>query len=383
MSEDIIKKKSFPASYPKDVLEIISGMSMTGVKNIQIMGSMSLRSQQYAGDYDLIETVSGKYTSDDLAIDTYVRGFQAIVKDFLHRNDCYIGDIKSGEIPEWKVVPDTLKEYKYVNSLKHLKSLQTANIISNAEYKEAFDMLKRIPTPSQFIEMKRSIKFHIIRWTPKEVVGGAKRLADGRTYYLRISFASPSLTKLDIVAFVQNARFTDFSCIYIFENKGKVLNRVDTGRLDEGIKEDIAFYSSQGNWFKVAKRMFSVAKLQKNNTVLEKLNELLNGDLGRLYSIVSDANTILYLLENEAEIPIAKIRYEIDQFRARYANIYTLKTAVKKEPSVLEAILRMERLPNTTAGRKTLISQMEKLTEFFETLLNKNAKEELEDLNLL
>jgi len=364
-------------------MELIETLSMTNLKSIQVVGSMSLRSQQYAGDYDLIETVKGKYSSDNIAIDTYVRTFQHIVRALLKRKDCYIGDIKSGEIPEWKVVPDTIKHYTYIASIKTLKHLLSTNVVTKTEYDEAFSILKRVPTSEDFIKMKRTIRFNIIRWTPKEVLCGCKKLADGRTYSLCESFASPSLTKLDIVAYVQNARFTDFSCIYIFENKGRVLNRVDTGRLDESIQEDILFFASQGNWFKVAKRMFSTAKFEKNRAVLDKLNELLNGDLGRLYSIVSDGNTILYLLENEDEIPINKIRYEIDQFRARYANIYTLKSAIKKEPVVLSKILDMERLPNTASGRLSLFKQMSNLVEFFETLLNKNAKQELIELNLL
>jgi len=383
MTEDILKKKDFPMAYPKDVMELIRTMSMTKLKSIQVVGSMSLRSQQYAGDYDLIETVKGKYASDNIAIDTYVRTFQHIVRELLKRKDCYIGDIKSGEIPEWKIVPDTIQHYSYIESIKTLKHLLSTNVVTKTEYDEAFSILKPFPTSEDFIEMKRTFRFNVVRWSPKEIFCGYKKLADGRTYSLYESFTSPFLTKLDIVAYVQNARFTDFSCIYIFENTGRLLNRIDIARLDESIQEDIIFFASQGKWFKVAKRMFSTAKFEKNKAVLNKLNDLLNGDLGRLYSIVSDGNTILYLLENEDEIPIDKIKYEIDQFRARYANIYTIKTAIKKESFVLSKILDMESLPNTASGRLSLFKQMTNLIEFFETLLNKNAKQELIELNLL
>lgn len=380
---DIVRKKKFPTSYPKDVLEIIDEMSMTDTKGIKVLGSMSLRSQQYAGDYDLTDVVTGKYKSDDEAIDTYVRKFKSIIKHFLHRKDCYIGDIKSGEIAEWKVIPDDMKDYKHLESLKKLKSLWSANIITKEEYDEAKELLVRIPSQESFLVMQDNIKFHIVRWSPKDILGGAKKLADGRTYWLKDAFSSPSITKLDIIAFVQNNRFTDFSCIYIFENKGRVLNKVDTERIEEGIKNSIIIYKADNNWFKIAKRMFSLARLEKNVRKLEKLNDILNGDLGRLYSIISDANTILYLLENETEIPIDKIRYEIDQFRERFANIYTLKNVIRKEPYILEQVLSMETLPNTSEGRKKLQAQMEKLVDFFQDILNKKAKQELEEVGLV
>jgi hypothetical protein len=380
---DLVRKKIFPSAYPDDVLDIIKHLSISDMKGIAVMGSMSLRSQQYAGDYDLLDVAEGHYKSNDLAIDAYVRKFQQIVKHFLHRKDCYIGDIKSGEVPEWKIVPDTFKEYKFAQSVKKLKELYDKSIISKQEYEDSKALLKRTPSTSSFIMMQRSIKFHIIRWTPKEVLGGAKKLPDGRTYWLKDALASPSLTKIDIIAFVQNSRFTDFSCIYILQNDGRVLNKIDTERIEDGIEDDIAYYSNEGNWFKVAKRLFSLARITKDNIRLEKLNDILNSDLGRLYSIVSDANTILYLLENETEIPIDKIRYELDQFRQRISNVYTIKSIVRKEPYILERIMAIKELPNTPDGRKRLQEQMEKLIEFFEGVLNKKAKQELEDFKLI
>jgi len=382
MASDVIREKTFPGSYSNDVLDIINKLSMTDSKNITVMGSMGLRSQFYAGDYDLIERVTSDLVSDTVVIDKYVKKFQSIIKHLLNKKDCYIGDIKSGEIPEWKVIPNSINDFSFLTSRTKLKLLLDTNVITLAQYNESSPIIKRNPTLQQFIIMKRSIKYHIIRWTPSEIIGGAKKLSDGRTYFLYEAFMSKSLTKLDIIAFVENARFTDFSIIYIFENNGIVLNDAEIGSLEESIKEDVIYYESRGMWFKVAKRLFSLARLSKskNKRKIDSLNEILNSDLGRLYSIISDAGTILYLLENEKNIPISKIRYELDQFRSRFANIYTLNSIIRKEPFVLESILKMETLPTTVIGRKRLIRQMETLVEFFEGVLNRNAKIEIEGL---
>jgi hypothetical protein len=62
----------------------------------------------------------------------------------------------------------------------------------------------------------------------------------------------------------------------------------------------------------MAKRIFSILKRSKGE-LADKLNTLFNSDLGRLYSLISDIGTILFLLDNEAIIPIKKIQYEKNQ----------------------------------------------------------------------
>jgi hypothetical protein len=302
----LLKKKHYPLNYPKDVLNIINTMSYSKGKEVNIVGSMSLSSQLYAGDYDLNEFVDGG------TVKQYVRGLQTIIKFLMNTPDCYIGDIKAGE--------------------------------SRGEP---------------------------IRWTPKDILAGEK---DGVT--LEDAIQMPALVKLDVVAFVQQSRFVDFSILYFYKVKGKVLNDVAIDP-EADLKKDIATLSAEGNYFKVAKRMFALAKLKGDKKILPKLNDLFNGDCGRLYSIISDCKTILYLLENEENIDIAKVRYEIDQFRQRLGNIYTLKV---NTPGVLHKILEMQTLPNTPAGRKHLEDAMTRLVDFFSPILSKAAKAALDQI---
>jgi hypothetical protein len=374
----ILKKKDYPDNYSADVLDVIKTMSFTDGKDINIIGSMSLRSQLYAGDYDMNETVAVSYKTDAEALKHFANGFKEIVRDLLHKKDCYIGDIKSGVVPEWNILDDI---YNYKNAMYRLKKLKDDGIVNENEFEEARGVLKEKPTVGELAYIKKAIKFHIIRWTPKDVLRGFCKLRDGREYSLEEAFSSPSITKLDVVALVQNSRFTDFSCLYTFKNKRKVLNNVKMDSVKE-IKENLMYYLQEGNYFKVAKRMFSLAKLKNDTKTIEKLNELLNSDLGRLYSLVSDANTILYLLENEKDIPFKKIKYEVNQFRNRIANIYSIGAFDRKEPTILETILAIERLPTTTEGRNKMRRQMEKLIGFFEAVMDKYSQVSLENIGL-
>ena len=374
----ILKQKTYPDNYSSDVLDVVRAMSFTNGDDINIIGSMSLRSQLYAGDYDMNETVVANYKTDADALKHFAAGFKQIIRDILNKKDCYIGDIKSGEIAELNVLDDI---YNYKNAMFRLKRLKDDKLITENEFEEARGILKEKPTVGELAYIKKAIKFNVVRWTPTDVLNGYCTLRDGRSYTLEEAFSSPSVTKLDVVALVQNSRFTDFSCLYTFKNKKKVLNNVKVDSLKE-IKENLMYYLQEGNYFKVAKRMFSIAKQKKDMKTIEKLNDILNSDLGRLYSLVSDANTILYLLENEKNIPFAKIKYEINQFRNRIANIYSISAFERKQPTILETILSIEKLPTTTEGRNKMRRQMEKLIGFFETVMDKYSQIALENIGL-
>jgi hypothetical protein len=213
---------------------------------------------------------------------------------------------------------------------------------------------------------EKALRFHIVRWTPKECLAGFKTLRDGRHYSLQEAFTSPALFKLDVIGLVQNNRYTDFSIIYTLKNGKHILNPVVLPTQEEGLKEDVEYYLSQGEVFKALKRMFSLARLKEDDTMIEKLNGLLNGDLGRIYSILSDVGTLQYLLG--IAMPKKRILYEIDQFKQRLGNIYTI-TVPKK---VLDIVLDIEAHPEEQ--REVLLEQLEALYDRLSKVLNLSAE---------
>ena len=56
MSAELLKKKRFPLNYPIDVVNVIDAMSFS-TSGLMIAGSMALKAQLYAGDYDMYEIV--------------------------------------------------------------------------------------------------------------------------------------------------------------------------------------------------------------------------------------------------------------------------------------------------------------------------------------
>jgi hypothetical protein len=52
-----LRVKEYPTNYPEDVRTILKSMSFNDGRGLQIVGSSSIRSQQYAGDYDGYQVV--------------------------------------------------------------------------------------------------------------------------------------------------------------------------------------------------------------------------------------------------------------------------------------------------------------------------------------
>lgn len=349
-------------SYPEDVMRVLDAMAFGD--DLQLVGSMSLRSQQYAGDFDAYEIVEMDEPTDQQAAIELRKDFQEIVRNVRKLPNTYITDIKAGVIPEWRVIPED--GYDYENAVKKVDEMLENKIITPSEATEAKALLHRRPTVTQMLEAKNILKFHIVRWTPMEIAKNKKVLRDGRIYTLEQAFQTPSITKLDVISLVQNNRFTDFSAIYEFKNKGKALNQA-IGNVGKGLQEDIKAYKATGNYSKALKRMFALAKFNDNRKEMERLTNILNSDLGRLYQIVSDIGTLEDALENKADL--ATIKYEIDQFKSRLANVYTLPSYLKKESGILSEINDILRLP-----RNKMAAPLKALGDKLDDVLQAEAK---------
>lgn len=350
MSEALTRQKEYPTNYPSDAMKVLDTMSFTDGKKIKLVGSMSLRSQQYAGDYDAFESVP------PASVSSLTHRFKQIVKDLRGLPNTYIGDIKCGVIDEWDVVGDP-RTRDITKSKRKLDELVKENVITPTERTEAETALKgKHP--------EKEIKFHILRWRLADIERGYVEHR-GRKVTLEDAIQTDGLVKVDVVSLVQNNRYTDFSCVYEFHYPdGKVMNRVEYDMV-WSLKRDIDYYGSQGQWVKVMKRQFALAKFLHNEDTLKYLNGILNGDLGRLYQIVSDLGTMLLLLENKKG-DTKRMRYEIDQMVGRLSNIYSLSSYLKTEWDVLGTLKSALKSP-------TLLPHVRKLYDRLEKIMNDTA----------
>jgi hypothetical protein len=373
----VIARKDYPTGYPTDASEILRNMSFTNGKNVRIVGSMALRSQIYAGDYDAVEVVNLSGTRQ-LVVRDLVKKFKQIIKDIKSIPNTYIGDIKSGSIEEWVIIHD---EYDYEKSIKKLEELHKEKIITDEEYDDGKKRIKPTVSRLELLALRRDFRPNIIRWKPRDILLGFKILKDKRKFTLAEAFQSPTITKLDVVSWVQNNRFTDFSMIYQFKNNGHIMNPVKTD-IETSIRENIFMLHHEGNYFKMAKRMFALAKFKGYIDILEKLSPLFNGDVGRLYMVYGDIGTLENLIENTDNIPLSKIIFEIDQFKGRLSNI-SLEKYVNKENELFTLIDKLTSITSSGYTHKALKEILEKLKLILSNLMSYYAKSYLINIKLM
>ena len=309
-------EKIYPFHYPEDVLAILSEMSFSEGKNIKIIGSASDRRMLYSADYDVNEIVPLESISEG------VNGLKTIIRRLLKNKDVLIGDIKMGLVPEWMPVKGEVRKGRVVgyNAVELRKRLKELDSIMTPEEKAV--EVPTHPTPVEFLKLQRDLRMGLVRWTPKEVLDGKKTLRDGRPYTLEQAIQSPSISKLDVTAFVKPERFVEISIIYTFKKNGKILNQDPSKEsLTKALREAIAVLHHEGNYFKMAKRIYSLAKLLNNDKAMAKLVPLFNSDMGRLYSIHSDMDTLSSLYDQGHKPDRERVRRELDGFRVRFGNI--------------------------------------------------------------
>jgi len=367
---DLTETRRLPTDYGSDVVSVLRKMSFTNLLHFKLMGSASLKEQHFAGDYDAYERVPIK------SIRTAVKQFQHIVRSLMETPLTYIGDIKSGEVSEWKVFGDE-ETYNAVRIGKKVDALRQKRIITEQEHRDALAMLVPKPTAYQELEIRRDLRFHIVRWTAKEVLKGSKVLHDRRIYTLADAFKSPTITKLDVISWVAGNRFTDFSCIYEFVLNGKVLNR-GIKDVEQALKENILQLYHDKNYFKMAKRMFALAKFKGSYPLLTALTPLFNGDLGRLYMVYGDLGTLEYMMENYHHLPQEKIKFEIDQFKNRLGSI-----ALPKSDEVSDIIDKLLHLHHYTENSAQMLRLIRQLKERIEKVLSEQSYEYLNGIKLL
>jgi hypothetical protein len=165
---------------------------------------------------------------------------------------------------------------------------------------------------------------------------------------------------------------------YYYDN-GKDLNP-GMGEIEPSLRENIFVLHHEGNYFKMAKRMFALAKFKKYTSMLEKLSPLFNGDAGRLYIVYGDIGTLESLIESHGIVSPSKIDFEIDQFKGRLSNI-GLEKYIRREHEIFRLIDRI--VEARRMSREQMVDALSKLKTILSTLMSEYAKQYLIDKDLM
>lgn len=365
-------QKLYPTEYSDEVLDVLYDMCFGD--DIQLLGSGSQSSSLYAGDYDAHEDVRRKGETEDVLVQLR-RDFQNIVLKLKSRRDVRIGDIKAGEIPEWRILPESagvkngkVIGYNHNDAHQRIDKLVEMNVITQKEADEAYKLTPADITPEGIVKAINEFKFHIMRWTPAEILNNKKKLINDEVFTLEQAFSSPAITKMDVIAFLQGTRFVEMSIIYSFHNGKTVLNPTHPD-IERSILESIIAYHAESKDFKVLKRIASLARLHKRWEFVEQITPFFNGDLGRMNLVSNDIQTLLFMFENYKSLPESAIRFEIDQFIHRLSNVYETPDFEKQSLNIFRDLHRAVKMP-----LKSMPTLLGKIAEKLDAIVQKEAK---------
>jgi|APFre7841882793_1041355.scaffolds.fasta_scaffold00156_12 hypothetical protein len=348
--------------FSADMLDIINKMSFN-IKNVKLYGTKALRNIFNTSDYDLYELVKSSSIND------IVNKFQKIIIKLLNTDLCYIGDIKAGVIENFRVLSESFKDYDAKASRNKLNYIYDLGLVSKEDYNFINKMLKEKISLKDYFILEDLLKYHIVRWKPKEILNGYKIILDNK-YFLKDALNTDSSFKLDVIALTENNKFSDFSIVYQIIVGNKIINKPfedHIGTLKEAIQK---LYLSK-NYYKMAKRIASLDRYTgKDVTVFDNL---FNSQLGILSSIISDIGTLEYLIENQDVLPTKRIQYEIDLFKPRLANINVLSEPLRNK--ILSTINNL--LTKNKINKELYLLRLEKIKSTLTKILNLHTKKYL------
>lgn len=336
--------KEYPINFSEDIINVVKTLSIKNGKNAQLYGSSRFKID-YPGDYDFYQEIdfTNKLMKDDSII---LKDFQKVIIDLLALKDVFIGDIKSGMKPQLKVIDEDLNEYNYNKKIpimkKRLTALYDTKRISKEEYDTSIELLKPNLKEFDLSILRHVLRFEIIRWTPEDILNG---FTTYRGYKINFTdyLLTYSATKIDALCWVNGIRFTEITMVYFFSRNGKQINK-GFQYLYEILVDTIPTLLKQQKYLKVCKRMNAIelTKKEPSKLFLSRIYRLYNSNLGRLSQIISDLTVLEYLIEYKKNLPIDKIKYEIDMLKYRLGNMTNPKY-LKEQNLVLKLIDKLEK----------------------------------------
>lgn len=303
---------------------------------IWLYGSESFRTIRYPSDIDFKQVIKFPTKDKELAIDTFLKSFTQLLKRIKSEKGVYLGDVKVGfdhvfdSINIGQLHNGAITGFNMTDVKRQLTYLYKNKFIEKDEFFKVFKLIKPLMTLADYDELVEELRnLHIIRWKEDELLRGYKILTGDRKYTLREALHDKTMVKIDVYQ-SYNGKYIEYSNFFIlFYEVGKeeyTLINLPTNYFDLieiTLQEEIEKFMFSTNFlkpFKSAKRMFSLARLYKDQDMLERLLPLLNGDCGQLYQIISDFDLIATMLDLKNP-PLKELMDQLDKLKYKLPNI--------------------------------------------------------------
>jgi hypothetical protein len=365
---------------PNEVKRAIRVISINH-DNIILFGSFIYKSQLYPADIDLTE--SDVHCCDrDENVKYFVSKLQEVVKRIIcSDDDYYLGDIKAGLDELYKINIGELKYsklgvprligYDAKRIRGRLQELHILGYLTDDEVNELYNLANDNITQGQFETLYAKLREKwLLRWTGDEILKGVKLLSNHRKKKLSDAIQEDTLTKIDMWHNILG-KFLEITDVYSFysrnqNGKMETLNFANKpSNLTKQLREEIQKYAFSKNDFKpfkMVKRMWSLARIEGDESIVQILTPFMQSDIGRLNQISSEIETIISILETVKDPPIEEILTQIDGFKWRFNNIYNTKWNEEATDKAIDRIL----LSNDT---NFMISELKQIQDYLKHLV--------------
>jgi hypothetical protein len=328
--EDLISVKP-NTSYSNEIMKDV--YLLTVKKNeSKLVGSFTFRVSKNPSDLDIHEDYVECCTKEQV-INKFIHQLQLTVSNILRQPNHYFMEFKAGIDNRYVIDVDSPNLISNIDVLfeHNLLTQDDMDIINDLLHTENFGEFEK-ESLSEFLRL-----LYTIRWNANEILDGFKILNGGKFLSLKDALLEQSAVNLEIIAYV-DGRFIEESNFFELLQKdinGNVhtINSPQESYDDfehffiDQVKHSIykLYYSPIGsNYFKMAKRMWSLAKFIKDEAMIRRLLPLLTSDYGIVNQIKTDIATINKLLEKNYNVPLDLIMEELSKMKGRLSNVLIL-----------------------------------------------------------
>jgi hypothetical protein len=318
-----------PEVYTGDIKNAIDIVTLDQDQPAKIVGSFKYRVHRYPGDIDMLDFYEGCCTLVESKRDIVNKMKNIAVRIRQHKG-VYLGDFKAGEDTRFKfdigVIDDSqIVGYNSEKIIASMNSLYKKKLLSKKEMTKLYELVKEDPTVQEWKDLREGIRqFYTIRWDLKELENGKKKLVGGKTIHLGDAISQGTIVKIDIFTKI-NDRYTEVTNFFVLSGRDADGNLVPFTEAfpdyRESLKKEIVERIKEGNYLKVAKRLWLLALNKKQITVLKKLYPLFSSPAAELRQMAAEAETLHEMLMSLPKPPFEEIRQQIDGFKLRIADI--------------------------------------------------------------
>ena len=147
----------------------------------------------------------------------------------------------------------------------------------------------------------------------------------------------------------------------------------------ETLRKDIDSFYKDKNYYKMAKRILSIALIDHNDALVQKLVDMFNSNIGMFSQVIANVQSMIWLLENEQYISMAKVENEIKTFIPRLSRVFNLEQSISEKEKYTEILKSLEKDNDKSAYVKVL----KLLEKFLDNIVQNDTHEELKRMNLL